>query len=219
MKKYNIEPIKQMGEIKRIDEELEQAYLENIETLRYTVEARNPYIKEHSDRVSEYAVLIGQKYGLSQEELKTLRIGGLFHDIGKIGIPDQILLKDTTLTQDEYSQIKHHPSIGANILLNATQFKDIIPIIKYHHERYDGRGYPENLAGENIPLLARIITIADSFDAMSSRRIYRNNLELEQIINELERNKNTQFDPQLTDIFLDILNNFSEKIKEIQEKY
>lgn len=221
-----IKSIKQMREIKRINDELsdakdqlERAYLESIQTLRYTVEAKDTYTRGHSDRVSEFAVLIGQKMGLSEAELKTLKIGGLFHDIGKIGIPDSILLKETRLSDDEYSEIKHHPSIGAHILSNATIFADIIPIVKYHHERYDGRGYPENLVGENIPLLARITTVADAFDAMSSRRTYRNNLDIETIKEEFRKNRGTQFDPKIDDVFLDILENELDKIKEIQEKY
>ena len=221
-----IKSIKQMREIKRINDELsdakdqlERAYLESIQTLRYTVEAKDTYTRGHSDRVSEFAVLIGQKMGLSEAELKTLKIGGLFHDIGKIGIPDSILLKETRLSDDEYSEIKHHPSIGVHILSNATIFADIIPIVKHHHERYDGRGYPENLAGENIPLLARITTVADAFDAMSSRRTYRNNLDMETIKEEFRKNRGTQFDPKIDDIFLDILENEFEKIREIQEKY
>ena len=221
-----IKSIKQMREIQRINEELadakdqlEKAYLESIQTLRYTVEAKDTYTRGHSDRVSEFAVLIGQKMGLSEAELKTLKIGGLFHDIGKIGIPDSILLKESKLSDDEYSEIKHHPSIGAHILSNATIFADIIPIVKYHHERYDGRGYPENLVGENIPLLARITSVADAFDAMSSRRTYRNNLEMEVIKEEIRKNRGTQFDPKAADIFLDLLDNEFEKIKEIQEKY
>ena len=221
-----IKSIKQMREIKRINDELsdakdqlERAYLESIQTLRYTVEAKDTYTRGHSDRVSEFAVLIGQKMGLSEADLKTLKIGGLFHDIGKIGIPDSILLKETRLSDDEYSEIKHHPSIGAHILSNATIFADIIPIVKYHHERYDGRGYPENLVGENIPLLARITTVADAFDAMSSRRTYRNNLDIETIKEEFRKNRGTQFDPKIDDVFLDILENEFDKIKEIQEKY
>ena len=221
-----IKSIKQMREIQRINEELsdakdqlEKAYLESIQTLRYTVEAKDTYTRGHSDRVSEFAVLIGEKMGLSEAELKTLKIGGLFHDIGKIGIPDSILLKETKLSDDEYSEIKHHPSIGAHILSNATIFADIIPIVKYHHERYDGRGYPENLVGENIPLLARITSVADAFDAMSSRRTYRNNLEMEVIKEEIRKNRGTQFDPKAADIFLDILENEFEKVKEIQDKY
>ena len=221
-----IKSIKQMYEIKRINEELEeenekleQAYLDMIETLRYAVEAKDTYTRGHSDRVSEYSVLIGEKLGLSEEEIKTLRVGGLFHDIGKIGIPDKILLKTEKLTDDEYSEIKNHPSIGAHILGAATIFKDIIPIVKYHHEKYDGKGYPSGLKGEEIPYLARIAAVADSFDAMTSRRSYRNALDMDFVKNEIERCKGTQFDPQIADAFLDILKNDFDKIKEIQEKY
>ena len=221
-----IKSIKQMREIKRINnelaeakDELEKAYLESIETLRYTVEAKDPYTKGHSDRVSQFAVLIGKKMGLSEDELKILRIGGLFHDIGKIGIPDSILLKDTRLSDDEYSEIKHHPSIGAHILSSATIFKDIIPIVKYHHERYDGRGYPENLAKDQIPLLARITAIADAYDAMSSKRTYRDSLDKNVIIEEIIKNKGTQFDPEIADVFLDILRNEFDSVEEIQKMY
>ena len=139
-----IKSIAQMHEIQKINEELkdtyeklEQAYLESIETLRYTVEAKDTYTRGHSDRVSEISVLIGKKLGLSNNDLRTLQVGGLFHDIGKIGVPDSILLKESKLTDDEYSEIKNHPSIGVHILSNATIFKEIIPIVKHHHERYD----------------------------------------------------------------------------------
>ena len=221
-----IKSIKQMQEIKRINDELEetnekleQAYLECVQTLRYTVEAKDTYTRGHSDRVSEFSVLIGKKLGLPEEQLKILRIGGLFHDIGKIGIPDSILQKETKLTDDEYSEIKNHPSIGAHILGAASIFKDIIPIVKHHHERYDGRGYPSGLAGENIPYLARIAAVADTFDAMTSKRSYRDALDLQYVKDEFERCKGTQFDPQIAEVFINILNNDFEKIKEIQDKY
>ena len=184
-----IKSIEQMREIGKVNEELEKAYLESIETLRYTVEVKDTYTRGHSDRVSEYSVLIGKKLGLKESELRTLRIGGLFHDIGKIGVPDSILLKETELSDDEYSEIKNHPSIGAHILSNATIFKDIIPIVKHHHERYDGKGYPSRLAGEDIPYLARITAVADSFDAMSSRRTYRDSVPLEKIKQEIRKCK------------------------------
>lgn len=221
-----IKSITQMKEIKRINlelantyDKLEKAYLDSIETLRYTVEAKDPYTRGHSDRVAEYSVLIGQKLNLCEEDLKTLRVGGLFHDIGKIGIPDSILLKDSKLTDDEYSEIKNHPSIGAHILCNAEVFKDIIPIVKHHHERYDGRGYPGKLQGEDIPYFARISAIADAFDAMTSKRTYRNSLPIEIVREEIEKNLGTQFDPQLGRIFLDIIDNEYNKIEEIKEKY
>lgn len=221
-----IKSIKQMHEIKRINEELEEtneklekAYLESVQTLRYTVEAKDTYTRGHSDRVSEYSVLIGEKVGLPEEQLKLLRIGGLFHDIGKIGIPDSILLKTEKLTDEEYSEIKNHPAIGAHILGAATLFKDIIPIVKHHHEKFDGKGYPSRLAGENIPYLARIAAIADTFDAMTSRRSYRDALDLQVVKDEIKRCEGTQFDPQLAEAFLDILENDFNRIKEIQEKY
>ena len=221
-----IKSIEQMHEIKKINDELkdtyeklEQAYLESIETLRYTVEAKDTYTRGHSDRVSEFSVLIGKKIGLSDQDLRTLQIGGLFHDIGKIGVPDTILQKESKLTDDEYSEIKNHPSIGVHILSNATIFKDIIPIVKHHHERYDGHGYPSQLKGEEIPYLARITAIADSFDAMTSRRSYRDALPLDVVKEEFRKNKGTQFDPELADVFLDILENHFDEIKEIQDKY
>ena len=186
-----IKSVKQMDEIKKINEkledskeQLEQAYLDMIQTLRYTVEAKDSYTRGHSDRVSEYSVLIGEKLGLSEEQIKTLRIGGLFHDIGKIGIPDSILLKPAKLTDDEYSQIKNHPSIGAH-----------------------------------IPYMARIAAVADTFDAMTSRRSYRGPIDIEHVKEEIKRCEGTQFDPQIAEAFLDILNNDFDKIKEIQEKY
>ncbi len=214
-----IKSIEQMNEIKKINKELENSYLESIETLRYTVEAKDTYTRGHSDRVSEIAVLIGKKVNLPDDQIRLLQIGGLFHDIGKIGVPDSILLKDSKLTDVEYSEIKNHPSIGVHILSTATIFKDIIPIIKHHHERYDGHGYPSQLKGTNIPYLARITTIADSFDAMSSKRTYRDSLPLETVIAEFERCKGTQFDPELTDLFLDILKNHFDEIRAIQRKY
>ena len=221
-----IKSVEQMNEIKKINSELsetyerlEQAYMESIQTVRYTVEAKDTYTRGHSDRVSEYSVLIGQKLGLSEDDIKRLRIGGLFHDVGKIGVPDSILQKEGKLTDDEYSQIKDHPTIGAHILSPASIFQDIIPIVKHHHERYDGKGYPSQLKGEDIPYLARITAVADSFDAMTSRRTYRDSLPIDVVIEEFKNNKGTQFDPEITDVFLDILSNEYDKIKEIQEKY
>ena len=221
-----IKSIAQMNEIKRINKELshtydklEKAYLDSIQTLRYTVEAKDPYTRGHSDRVSEFSVLIGKQLGLPESDIKTLQIGGLFHDIGKIGIPDSILLKESKLTDDEYSEIKNHPSIGAHILCNAEVFKDIIPIVKHHHERFDGKGYPGKLAGENIPYLARITAVADTFDAMTSKRTYRDALPLEVVREEIEKCSGTQFDPEIAKVFLDILDNHYDDIKAIQSKY
>ena len=206
-------------ELKETNDKLEKAYLETIETLRFTVEAKDTYTRGHSDRVSEYSVLLGKHLGLSDDDIHLLRVGGLFHDIGKIGVPDSILLKTSKLTDDEYSEIKNHPKIGAQILSNATVFEKAIPIVKHHHERYDGFGYPEKLAGENIPYLARIAAVADSFDAMTSRRTYRDSMPMDIVKGEIEKNKGSQFDPNIADKFLDILNNHYDEIEEIRNKY
>ena len=221
-----IKSIEQMQTIKKINaeledknEELEKAYLDTIGILRQTVEAKDPYTRGHSDRVSELSVLIGKKMGLDEKTLHTLKIGGLFHDIGKIGIPDSILLKEAKLDDYEYSQIKNHPTIGVHMLGDAEVFKDIIPIVKHHHERFDGKGYPSQLSGENIPLIARITTIADAFDAMTSKRTYRNALPIGVVKAEIEKCSGNQFDPNIAKVFLDILNDEYNSILEIQEKY
>lgn len=171
------------------NKELNKERLASIETLRRTVDAKDAYTRGHSDRVSDYSVLIGEKLGLSNEDLEILRIGGLFHDIGKIGIPDNILLKTSKLTVSEYDEIKKHPSIGAYILENSKVFENIIPIVLHHHERYDGKGYPYNLKGENIPFMARIVSVSDTFDAMTSKRSYRDSLSLDIVKNEFRRCK------------------------------
>ena len=221
-----IKSIAQMNQIKHINselsdtyEKLEQAYLESIQTLRYTVEAKDTYTRGHSDRVSEYSVLLGKHLGLPQTDLDTLRVGGLFHDIGKIGVPDAILQKNGRLDDDEYSQIKQHPNIGVHILSHAKIFQNILPIVEHHHEKFDGTGYPGRLAGNDIPYLARIAAVADSFDAMASKRAYRNSLPLDVIIDEFERCKGTQFDPEIANVFLDILRNHRDEIDEVMENY
>lgn len=206
-------------ELKEKNDELEKAYLESIQTLRYTVEAKDSYTRGHSDRVSEFSVLIGKYLGLSDEDLNTLRIGGLFHDIGKIGVPDAVLLKEGKLTDDEYSAIKNHPSIGKQILQNSSVFKDMIPIVYHHHEKFDGTGYPEGLKGKDIPLFARITAVADTFDAMTTKRSYRNALPLDVVRAEIERVSGTQFDPQIASVFLDIFDHHYDEILEIQNKY
>lgn len=221
-----IKSIEQMNTIKTINkqlhdknEELERAYLDTIGILRQTVEAKDPYTRGHSDRVSEYSVLIGKKLGLDEKTLHILKIGGLFHDIGKIGIPDSILLKESKLSDEEYSQIKNHPMIGVHMLGDAAIFTDILPIVKHHHERYDGRGYPSQLVGEDIPYVARIAAVADTFDAMTSKRSYRDSLPIDVVRAEIERCSGTQFDPNIAKVFLDIMDNDFDLIREIQEKY
>lgn len=194
-------------------------YLTTVQILRNIVEYKDTYTIGHSFRVSKYSLLIGKTMKLSPIKLKTLKIGSMFHDIGKISIPNNILLKNGPLTNNEYFQIKNHPLIGSHILFPAKMYSKVIPIVKFHHERFDGKGYPAKLKGEEIPLLVRIVTIADTFDAMTSGRTYRKSLPLDIVISEFEKNKGTQFDPEITDIFLNILKNNYTEIKKIQQKY
>ncbi len=221
-----IKSIKQMQEIQHINQELtgtyeklEKAYLESIETLRHTVEAKDIYTRGHSERVAEYSVLIGKKLGLSEEDLKILHLGGLFHDIGKIGVPDSILQKPSRLTDNEYSQIKQHPNIGVHILSNASIFENILPIVEHHHEKFDGTGYPSKLKGDEIPYFARITSIADSFDAMTSCRSYREEMPIETVIDEIRKCSGTQFDPEISKVFLEILENDFPSIEQIMNRY
>lgn len=206
-------------ELEDANTKLKKAYLDIVQTIRATVEAKDSYTRGHSDRVSAYSVLLGKYLHLNADEQEILKIGGLFHDVGKIGIPDTILLKNGKLTDEEYNEIKKHPQIGANILGESELFKNIIPFVKYHHERYDGRGYPEGLIGDNIPYVARIAAVADSFDAMSSRRVYRDSLPKEIVREEIVKNLGTQFDPEIGSTFLDIIDNHYDEIQTIKDTY
>lgn len=198
-------------------EKLKKAYLDTIEVLRHTVEVKDVYTVGHSERVSKYSVLIGKEMGLSEEELELLEVGGLFHDVGKIGIPDGILTKSAKLSDEEYSEIKNHPAIGVHILSGAEVFKEMMPVVLYHHERWDGKGYPKQLKGETIPKLARIAAVADAFDAMTSSRAYRDALDLSIAIAEIEKNLGTQFDPEAGQAMLNILKNNKEAILKIHQ--
>lgn len=218
--------IEQMQTIREMNDELksqkemvEKAYLETIQMLRYTVEAKDSYTRGHSDRVSAYSVLIGEELGLYDKDLRVLKVGGLFHDIGKIGISDTILLKPGKLTDEEYNELKKHPAIGKQIVEKSSIFRDLTPIIYFHHERYDGNGYPMKLKGEDISFLARIVSVADAFDAMTSRRSYRDKLELDYVKDQIKQGAGSQFDPEVANKFLDILENKYEKIEEIMNKF
>lgn len=220
-----IKSIDQVREIKKINEKLEDsksklenAYMSSIDSLKYAVEAKSSYTRGHSDRVSELSVLFGKYLSLSEDDLRILKFGGLFHDIGKLGIPDTILLKGNKLTPEEYNEIKKHPTIGKQIL-NVGMFEDLIPIVFHHHENYDGTGYPANLRGEHIPFLARIVTIMDSFDAMTSDRPYRDALPMDYVKEDFRKQAGIQFDPVLVDKFLNVLENRYKEILNIQKKY
>jgi putative nucleotidyltransferase with HDIG domain len=170
------------------------------------LDSRDRYTSHHSENVSKYAVQIAEKMKLSKDLCNTVRVGGLLHDIGKIGIPEHILNKSGKLSEDEYNIIKSHPTIGFEMLRHVADYKKngVLDIVLYHHERYDGKGYPKGLKGDEIPLAARIVAVADTFDAMVSKRVYRNEMDLTYTLNEIRQNRGTQFDPEITDAFLSI---------------
>lgn len=182
-------------------------------------EFKDSYTFKHSNRVSDFAVLIGKKIGLSDDELYSLKLGALFHDVGKFGIPTNILNKTSTLSDDEFAKVKTHTFIGTEILSKSSMFDNILPIVEHHHEKYDGNGYPSNLKGEEIPLLARITAIADSFDAMTSNRTYNIPMSINEAKSEMQRCSGKQFDPALVNAFLDILDNNYNEVLDIQNKW
>lgn len=202
----DIELKRQQSEIRKNQEQNEKMSLQMIQTLSTTIEAKDAYTRGHSYRVAQYAALIAEKLGWTPEEILNLKRATHLHDIGKIGIPDPFLNKPAQLTDDEYNLIKKHTVIGAEILKDITLIPHAAEIARSHHERYDGKGYPDGLAGTEIPIHARIVAVADCYDAMNSRRIYRNALPPEVVYEEFRKNRGTQFDPEITDIFLKLLN-------------
>lgn len=204
----------QQEELDKRKKNIEEMSLQLMQMLSTTIEAKDEYTKGHSHRVAEYSVLIARELGWNEKELSNLKNAAHLHDIGKIAIPDTILNKPSKLSEEEFSIIKEHTIIGANILKNISLIDHVQEIVRNHHERYDGNGYPDGLKGKEIPLHARIVAVADSYDAMSSQRIYRNQLPPEKIIQELENNKGTQFDPEITDIFLKLLREDRIHVKE-----
>jgi len=183
--------------------ELRKMFTQTIRALASAIDARDPSTKRHSEHVAGIAVEIGQEMGVNEAELEILEWAGLFHDIGKIGIPDAILLKPGRLDKAERMEMNKHPVKGAEILANAERLKFVVPLVKFHHEWYNGSGYPDRLIGEEIPLLARILTVADSFEAMTAIRPYQLRPKtLDQAIVELRKCAGTQFDPNVVEAFV-----------------
>lgn len=184
---------------------VEKVSLNSIMVIANTIDAKDAYTSGHSLRVAKCSAAIARKLGWSEKDVQNLQYVALLHDIGKIGVPDAILNKPSRLSDEEFQVIKKHPVIGNDILKDIHMIKSVAEGALYHHERYDGQGYPFGLAGEDIPLYARIIGIADAYDAMTSNRIYRHKLTMEKVIREFENGRGTQFDPLLTDLFLEML--------------
>jgi putative nucleotidyltransferase with HDIG domain len=172
--------------------------------LTRAIEARDPYTRGHSSRVTDMAEAVARALGWSEERIASLRVGGPLHDIGKLAVSDEVLCKEGRLDDDELAQIREHPKIGAKLLLRVTALREAIPYVLYHHERWDGTGYPSGKRGEEIPVEARVLAIADAFDAMTSDRPYRNALSREDALAEVERCAGTQFDPMIARVFLEV---------------
>lgn len=183
----------------------ERLSLQIVQTLAGTIDAKDSYTKGHSNRVALYTREIAKRYGYSEKAQEEIYMMGLLHDVGKIGVPDAVLRKVTRLTDEEYAQIKTHPMVGFEILKTITEMPKLAIGARWHHERYDGRGYPDNLRGKDIPEEARIIAVADAYDAMSSRRSYHEIFSQEYIIGEFVNGKGTQFDPVFAEIMLNII--------------
>jgi len=197
----------------RLYGQLQEMNQEIIRSLAQAVEAKDIYTRGHSDQVAYYATKLGKKLELTSEELNQLYFAGLVHDIGKIGIPDHILNKPDKLTQDEYSIMKEHPEMGKNILHQVGSLQNILPIIYHHHENMDGNGYPAKLKDSEIPLLARIVSVVDAFDAMTSDRAYRKALSLTEVLDIMQEKAGYQWDKELVEHWVEIVNN--ENVQEV----
>lgn len=193
--------------------ELNEAYLGTVTTLRYAVEAKDYYTRGHSDRVSKLAVIFSEYLNKDEKFVNLIQIAGLFHDVGKIGIPDRILLKTSKLTEEEFKEIQKHPEIGVKILSGISNYQEIMPMVRGHHERVDGKGYPDGLKGDQIAEGAKIIAIVDAFDAMISNRPYRKGKSWNGALDDIVRNAGTQFDEELGKRFIEMVDSQFQDIK------
>jgi CRP-like cAMP-binding protein len=196
---------RRVAELERSNQELKMAYRETIQALVNTLEARDPFTRGHTGRVTTIARAIAEQMHLSGDELENIEFGALLHDVGKIGVPDEILKKPEPLDSEQMEDIRLHPVKGREILGSIAYLEGIIPCVLYHHERYDGSGYPEHLAGTDIPLPGRIISVADAFDAMTIDRPYRKAMPYRRALAELRKEAGKQFDPKVVRAFLKVL--------------
>jgi HD-GYP domain-containing protein (c-di-GMP phosphodiesterase class II) len=194
-------------------------FMGTLRSLVNAIDAKDTYTCGHSERVAWLGRALARQAGLPEETCHRVYLAGLLHDVGKIGIPEAVLCKPGRLTDEEFEIIKAHPRIGARIVGDISQMSDLIPGVLYHHERYDGRGYPDGLAGERIPLFGRLLCLADSFDAMSSSRTYRRALPLDQVLEEVRRCAGTQFDPDFARVFVDLdFDTYQRMVEEHQQR-
>lgn len=197
--------------------QLQQAYSSTLIMLANAIELRDLYTRGHVERVRNHAQVLGAQIGLTPPQMEQIYYGSLLHDIGKIHIPESVLKKAGPLSEEEWVEMKKHPLIGAEMVKDIPYLKPSIPVIRSHHERWDGKGYPDGLAGEEIPLVARIVTIADSLDAMCSTRPYQAALSAEQAYDEILRGSGTKYDPELVRVFQESWDEVRLKLKEITE--
>ncbi len=193
------------SEVVKKTQENELLAMQVVKTLADTIDAKDAYTNGHSSRVAEYASEIARRYGYNNKHVDKIYMMGLLHDVGKIGVPDEVINKPAKLTDEEFELIKAHPAIGANILENITAMPGLSIGARWHHERYDGKGYPDGLKGDDIPEEARIIAVADAYDAMTSNRSYRGYMAQEKVREQLVSGKGTQFDPKFAEIMIKIM--------------
>ena len=197
-------------EVEKKTMEYEELFIQVVESLATAIDAKDTYTNGHSVRVAEYAREIARRHGYNEEQQDAVFMMGLLHDVGKIGVPDSVINKPARLTDEEFAMIKTHPAVGARILSSIKKMPRLADGARWHHERYDGRGYPDGLEGEKIPEEARIIAVADAYDAMTSNRSYRNALSQETVRGEIEKGKGSQFDPVFADIMIAMINEDTE---------
>jgi len=190
-----------VDQLKKAAHENNLLFINSVRMLAAAIDAKDPYTRGHSERVARYSIAIGKNLGLSEKEMRNLRISALLHDVGKIGIDDRILRKPGALSDDEFEVMKGHPAKGAAIMSGVAQLIDIIPGMKYHHEKWSGGGYPDGLVGEQIPMQARIVAIADTFDAMTTNRPYQKAMELAYVVDKIKSFATTRFDPHVVEAF------------------
>jgi len=194
--------------------ELQRTYVGTMHALSALLDARDASTQGHSQRVVQYTLAIAHALGITdREQLQIIQYGALLHDVGKIGVPDAVLRKPTSLTAEEWIEMRKHPEIGYQMLKNIDFLQKALPIVRYHHERWDGSGYPHGLAGAAIPLEARIFALADAFDALLSERPYKRGLSHEQAVERLAADRGTHFDPMVMDAFLHIAEEAWQRIR------
>ena len=200
---------------------LRTGYVQTVRALAEAIDAKDAYTRGHSERVGVYASRIARQAGLRKEMIERVYISGILHDVGKIGIPDAIITKPARLTKDEYDEIKKHPEIGARILEPVEFLSDVVPCVRHHHEWFDGSdsGYPYRLSGDQIPLPSRIILVADTLEAMTSNRPYRSALPLDVVVRELHKYSGSQFDPQVVEALMKLLDDEGETFIQTHQKF